>query len=464
MRLHPFDRPVLLSKKIGPIMLLAALGLAVPTLPHALAQSLPAPAQAVGPQPAGPASATSPFLSAEPAETFRMTRIIGATVLGSTGELLGVVDDLLFDGNGQVQTAVIGLAGFLELGEKDVAMPFRSLSVVGPLPAGQPMSEPFRDGKYGGSSPQQVMIAATVQDLAAAPPYKAGAGRALSVRHPRVPAYRKWSPRNRSPAPNPAAQAEPPLFREGSMSDQNLNRRQLLAGAAVSVATGHATAPAEARTIKGEMPWAPAVADAPAAFVPGSYQFFTPDEATFIEAVVSRLIPADDLGPGAKEVGVPTFLDRQLAGPYGQAERWYMLGPWRAGTDMQGYQSRLTPAQLYRFAIKAIEGVVRDQNQGRFFAQLPPEEQDRFLEALEKVDVELQGVSAKVFFDMLLQNTVEGFFADPIYGGNRNMAAWKMIGFPGARYDYRDFVGKHGERYPLPPVSLQGRPQWNPNG
>jgi gluconate 2-dehydrogenase gamma chain len=248
------------------------------------------------------------------------------------------------------------------------------------------------------------------------------------------------------------------------MSDQSLNRRQLLAGAAVSVATVHATAPVEARTIKGEMPWAPAVADAPVAVVPGPYQFFTPDEATFIEAAVSRLIPADDLGPGAKEVGVPTFLDRQLAGPYGRAERWYMLGPWRAGTEMQGYQSRLTPAQLYRFAIKTVEGAVRDQNQGRFFAQLSPEEQDRFLEALERGDIELQGVSGKVFFDMLLQNTIEGFFADPIYGGNRDMAAWKMIGFPGARYDYRDFVGKHGERYPLPPVSLQGRPEWNSNG
>jgi gluconate 2-dehydrogenase gamma chain len=42
------------------------------------------------------------------------------------------------------------------------------------------------------------------------------------------------------------------------------------------------------------------------------------------------------------------------------------------------------------------------------------------------------------------------------------MAAWKMIGFPGARYDYRDYVKKHGEQFPLPPVSLYGRPAWNP--
>ena len=50
-----------------------------------------------------------------------------------------------------------------------------------------------------------------------------------------------------------------------------------------------------------------------------------------------------------------------------------------------------------------------------------------------------------------------GFFADPIYGGNRDMCAWKMIGFPGARYDYRDWVGRHNERYPHPPVSIGGR-------
>jgi gluconate 2-dehydrogenase gamma chain len=49
------------------------------------------------------------------------------------------------------------------------------------------------------------------------------------------------------------------------------------------------------------------------------------------------------------------------------------------------------------------------------------------------------------------------FFADPVYGGNRDMAAWKMIGFPGARYDYRDWIDRHNERYPHPPISIAGR-------
>jgi hypothetical protein len=70
------------------------------------------------------------------------------------------------------------------------------------------------------------------------------------------------------------------------------------------------------------------------------------------------------------------------------------------------------------------------------------------------------GVKAKAFFELLLQNTPEGFFSDPIYGGNRDMVGWKLIGFPGARYDYRPYVDKHGAQLDLPPVGLKGRPGW----
>jgi len=70
------------------------------------------------------------------------------------------------------------------------------------------------------------------------------------------------------------------------------------------------------------------------------------------------------------------------------------------------------------------------------------------------------GVDSKSFFDMLLQNTKEGYFSDPIYGGNKDMAAWKMIGFPGAHYDYKEWVQRHGERVPFPPVGFKGRPGW----
>ncbi len=51
---------------------------------------------------------------------------------------------------------------------------------------------------------------------------------------------------------------------------------------------------------------------------------------------------------------------------------------------------------------------------------------------------------------------MEGFFADPVYSGNRDMVGWKMIGHPGAKYDYLDWIERHNETYPHPPVSIYG--------
>jgi gluconate 2-dehydrogenase gamma chain len=94
------------------------------------------------------------------------------------------------------------------------------------------------------------------------------------------------------------------------------------------------------------------------------------------------------------------------------------------------------------------------------YARLPDSEKDRIITGMENGSLQLQGTNVTPFFETLLQDTRYGFFADPIYGGNRDMAAWKMIGFPGARYDYRDWVERHNEPYPLPPVSLMGRSDW----
>jgi gluconate 2-dehydrogenase gamma chain len=248
------------------------------------------------------------------------------------------------------------------------------------------------------------------------------------------------------------------------MSGELSRRRFLARGAAAGVATaaGVALPACDARTIQGEMPWSPGEADAPEPIQPGPYVFFTPPEGAFIEAAVARLIPADESGPGAREVGCPVFIDRQLAGPYGRAERWYMQGPWSKGTTSQGYQSRLTPALVYRTAIKGVDDHCRANFDKKSFAELGPDDQDKVLSGLEDGQITLDGVEASGFFKLILQNTVEGFFADPLYGGNKDMAAWKMIGFPGARYDYRDFVDKHGQPFPLPPVAIRGRPAWTP--
>jgi gluconate 2-dehydrogenase gamma chain len=215
--------------------------------------------------------------------------------------------------------------------------------------------------------------------------------------------------------------------------------------------------------IRGGMEWGEAEADAPHGAAGGrNYTFFNSAEAAFIEAATERLIPADELGPGAMAAGVPIFIDRQLAGEFGRAWNWYMQGPWGKALPTQGYQSRYTPAEFYRAAIKAIDQTVGREGKAGSFAKLAAADQDAFLTRLENGQADLgPGVEAKAFFEMLLQNTLEGFWADPIYGGNRDMAGWKLIGFPGARYDNRPFVTRHGEPYPLPPVGLKGRPAWS---
>jgi gluconate 2-dehydrogenase gamma chain len=137
-----------------------------------------------------------------------------------------------------------------------------------------------------------------------------------------------------------------------------------------------------------------------------------------------------------------------------------MRGPFVDGTPQQGNQSPLTPAARYRQGLAALDKHCRATYAGKSFAQLPDNEKDKLLSGLDKGEVQLEGTNGRAFFELLLQNTQEGFFADPVYGGNRNMVAWKMIGYPGARYDYRDWVERHNERYPLPPLSIGGRPEW----
>jgi gluconate 2-dehydrogenase gamma chain len=224
-----------------------------------------------------------------------------------------------------------------------------------------------------------------------------------------------------------------------------------------------------AALIRDRVPWSEGRADAPAAAAsdagtgsaPPAYQTLTRPEADFVEAAIARLIPNDELGPGALEAGVAVFIDRQLGGPYGRAEHWYMQGPWGEGESTQGWQSRLTPLQMYRTAVREIDAAVAKEGRAQTFARLPADAKDEWLHRLEDGKVELAGVDAKAFFKMLMQNTEEGFWADPIYGGNRDMVGWKLIGFAGARYDQLRFVDRHGERYPLPPVSLAGRPAWH---
>ena len=235
-----------------------------------------------------------------------------------------------------------------------------------------------------------------------------------------------------------------------------LRRRDLLTGTAL-VLVGDRLAGAEALTAK--IPWRPDAGTPPTPVKPGPWEYFTPQEAAAVEALVDRIIPPDPQTPGGKDAGCAVFIDRQLAGGYGHHEGLYNLGPFEKGSSQQG------PAETYRAALAALDRYCRAQpgaEQGKAFAELPAERQDAILRGLESGAIKLEGIDTDAYFKLLLKDTQQGFFADPIYGGNRNMCSWKMIGFPGARYDYRDWVGRHNERYPYPPVSIGGRPEWTP--
>ena len=237
-------------------------------------------------------------------------------------------------------------------------------------------------------------------------------------------------------------------------------RRQFLSSVAFTILAGSA-GPALSRSISGALPWEARAADPPVPVTPGGWLFFTPGEAATMEAIVDRLIPADELSIGGREAGCVVYIDRQLAGYYGNSTRLYTKGPFLPGLPTQGYQYEATPAQRYRAGLAAIDAWSRENKGGKRFLELPPEEQDATLKDIEEAKIALpNGVDAKTFFNLMLTNTTEGFFADPIYGGNKDMVSWKMLGFPGARYDYRDHVSKHNQPYPLPPVSIAGSMEW----
>ncbi|WP_407165743.1 gluconate 2-dehydrogenase subunit 3 family protein [Bradyrhizobium sp. ORS 111] len=244
---------------------------------------------------------------------------------------------------------------------------------------------------------------------------------------------------------------------EGAAGYHGVTRRELLLATAALLVT---TSGVNARIVTKVLPWKPNEAYPVTPAVPGGYLFFTAHEAAVVEAFVDRLIPADELGPGAKEAGVTSFIDRQLTGPYGGHDWLYMAGPFSQDPlPSQGLQSELTPRQQYRNGIAALEAHCKTTfNRG--FAELDTAEQDKLIAGLEKGEVQLPGFSSKMLFTAIHSNAIEGFFADPIYGGNRDMVGWKLVGFPGVRYDYRDVMDRPNQAYTLPPVSLQGRPAW----
>jgi gluconate 2-dehydrogenase gamma chain len=232
------------------------------------------------------------------------------------------------------------------------------------------------------------------------------------------------------------------------VADDNnpIRRRNFLMGA------GTAVAATLAAPVAAEAESTPSAASAPPDVEP--LLTLTPTEHAFFVAAADTLIPADDLSPSGSQCGVATFIDRQLAGAYGGGARLYRDGPFTKAKPELGYQLPLNPREFFRAGIAVANDWSR-KTYGKDFDRLADADRETALKAMESGKAEFSGFSSRMFFNALLDLSMEGFFADPIYGGNRDMAAWKMVGYPGLPATYREDIKKYfGKKYDKPPRSI----------
>lgn len=204
-----------------------------------------------------------------------------------------------------------------------------------------------------------------------------------------------------------------PDFVQIDTDTQGISRRELIKragvlGAAVAIPVGLA-----ARSNASETPAAPAPVAEPYVF-----QSFNEADAATMSAIVERIIPQDENGPGAIQAGVPRYIDRLLASD--QNERY---GPNNPNQTLH---------EAYAAGLKALDAYSQ-QSQGGPFASLSPEKQDAVLEAMEKNQAQGFTPNSRTFFGLLRDHTMEGMFCDPYYGGNINFVGWDLTNYPGTK-------------------------------
>jgi gluconate 2-dehydrogenase gamma chain len=234
------------------------------------------------------------------------------------------------------------------------------------------------------------------------------------------------------------------------MTEKGFGRRDFLKGAVVGGAAAATATPAIVpQDAQAQQP-------APAALPPATYEFLNLEEAAFVEALVDHMVPADELSPKGTDIGINIYIDRALAGAWGKGDRLYMQGPWKRGVPSQGYQLPLTPAQFYRAGITATNAHCRKTYSNKRFDQLSEAQRQEVLVALSSGRITFDGgLPSRAFWGMVYQTVMEGMFSDPIHGGNRNKAGWKLIGFPGAIAVHRENVEKFKNKpFPNDPVSI----------
>jgi gluconate 2-dehydrogenase gamma chain len=229
------------------------------------------------------------------------------------------------------------------------------------------------------------------------------------------------------------------------MTDKGFDRRDFLKSAVVG---GAATA------VPNMLPEAAQAQTAAAPSAPG-YAFLNTDEAAFVETMVDHMVPADELTPKGTDIGINIFIDRALGGAWGKGDRLYMQGPWKPGVPSQGYQLPLTPAQLYRAGIEATNAHCT-KTYGKTFDRLTEAQREEVLIGLSTAKITFDsGLPVRVFWTTLYQSVMEGMFSDPIYGGNRNKAGWKLIGFPGVIAVHREDIVKYRDKeFPNVPLGI----------
>ncbi len=247
------------------------------------------------------------------------------------------------------------------------------------------------------------------------------------------------------------------------MADETIPRRKFLVGAGLAgtaVAAGLTQGTtAEAQTpVQGSAPAAtPSAPPTPTAAVPPEPEpllFLNATEHAFVVAAVDTMIPADELSPSGSACGCDIYIDRALASAYGGGAKMYRAGPFFKGKPEQGYQLPLTPAEFMRAGIAAANAWSR-KTYGKDFDGLPADKRAEALTAMQEGKAEFPDFSSRAFFARLHALTMEGFFGDPIYGGNRNKASWKMLGFPGLPATYANVIDQYRDkRYVGEPQSI----------
>jgi len=177
-------------------------------------------------------------------------------------------------------------------------------------------------------------------------------------------------------------------------------------------------------------------------------------EAAFVSAMVDVFIPADDITPSGTACGLVVYIDGQLASAWGGGARMYRDGPFHKGTPQQGYQLALTPRDFVQSGIAAANRWSVAAH-GKTFDRLEPADRQAALAQWEQGKAQFDNFESRAFLETMLDLTMEGFFADPMYGGNRDMVGWKLLGFPGLPSVYGDKVAAYqGKRFIAEPKSI----------